>query len=288
MTMTPTNGAEFIPELWAKEIQENRRNKLVVLPLVDHQYESQLLSQGDTVHIVSLPDLSAQTITPGTEMTVSDAEPDEQLLVVNQYKGVPVRIQDMLKKQSAYELRAPYVDRISFALSTAIDSYILGLWNSFNTANKPAAVSSLSFNTIVDAHQILDSGNVPVDGRALIVNGVGLADLRKVAEFTLWDHTGRAGLVESTTGIVGMIYNTPVYVTEAVPTSGGAFKFLLLHKSAIAVAVQLAPEVEYDRNILMKADIIAGSTLFGAKVVRPDSAVVISRTVPTTTTTTTA
>lgn len=282
MTMTPITGANFIDEVWAKDIQENRRNKLVALKAVDHQYESAVLSHGDTVHIIAIPELTAQTIVPGTEMTVQDATPTDQLLVVDQYKGVPVRVQDMLKKQSLYELRAPYVDRISFALATAIDSYIMGLWDGFAVANKPAAIAALSFNSIIDAHQILDSANVPTNDRTLIVNGLGLADLRKVAEFTMYDKTGQAGVVKSEDGIVGTIYNTPVMVTNAVATTGvtptAAAKFLLIHKSAIAAAVQLKPEVEYDRNILMKADIIAGSTLFGAKVVRTNHAVVISRT----------
>lgn len=282
MTMTPTTGANFIDEVWAKDIQENRRDLLIALKAVDHQYESAVLSHGDTVHIVAIPELTTQAITPGTEMTVQDATPTEQLLVVDQYEGVPVRIQDMLKKQSTYELRAPYVDRISFALANAIDSYIMGLWDDFATANKPAAVAALTFEVIVDAHQILDTANVPQDGRALIVNGLGLADLRKVAEFSMYDKTGENGLVKTKDGIVGTIYNTPVMVTNAVATTGttptAQAKFLLVHKSAIAAAVQLKPEVEYDRNILMKADIIAGSTLFGAKVVRDDHAVVISRT----------
>lgn len=282
MTMTPSNGGNFIDEVWAKDIQENRRNKLVALKVIDHQYESSVLQHGDTVHILALPELTAQTITPGTEMTVQDASPTEQLLVVDQYKGVPVRIQDMLKKQSLYELRAPYVDRISFALANAIDSYILGLWNGFDTANKPASIAALTFASIIDAHQILDSKNVPTTDRTLIVNGLGLADLRKVAEFTMYEKTGKEGLVSSEMGLVGQIYGTPVWVTNAIATTGttptAQAKFLLIHKSAIAAAVQLKPEVEYDRNILMKADIIAGSTLFGAKVVRSDHAVVISRT----------
>lgn len=282
MTMTPTNGTLFIDDVWATEIQENRRNMLVALKAVDHQYESAVLSHGDTIHIVAVPELTAQVIVPGTEMTVATAVPTEQLLLIDQYRGVPVRIQDMLKKQSTYELRAPYVDRISFALATAIDSYIMGLWNGFNAGNKPAAVTALTFPVIVDAHQILDTLNVPQDGRTLIVNGLGLADLRKVAEFSLYDRTGKDALVSTKDGIVGTIYNTPVMVTNAVAFTGvtptAQAKFLLIHKSAIAAAVQLKPEVEYDRNILMKADIIAGSTLFGAKIVRADHAVVISRT----------
>jgi Phage capsid protein len=283
-TMTPATGAVFIDEVWAKDIQETRRNKLVALKLVDHQYESQLLSHGDTIHITSITPFSADTITPGTPLVPVANTETEQTLVINQYKGKAVTIQDMLKKQSTYDLRAPYTTEISRALAESIDSYILGLWNDFSAGNKPTAVAALTFNTIIDAHTILDAANVPQDGRALIVNAQGLADLRKVAEFSMYDKVGMDGMVKNggddvNPGFVGTIYGAPVYWTNAVANSGGSYKCLLLHKSAIAAAVQLTPEVEHDRDILLKADIVSGSTLFGAKVVRPNHAVVISRTV---------
>lgn len=282
--MTPTTGAVFIDEVWAKDIQEIRRNKLIALKLVDHQYESQILNHGDTVHITSITPFTADTITPGTPLVPVANTETEQTLVIDQYKGKAIAIQDMLKKQSVYELRSPYTREISRALAEAIDSYILGLWNNFAANNKPAAVANITFNTIIDANVILDKANVPQDGRALVVNADGLADLRKVAEFTMYDKTGEASLVrkdgdDTNPGLVGTIYGAPVYWTNAVAVSGGSAKCLLIHKSAIAAAVQLKPEVEHDRDILLKADLVSGSTLFGAKVVRPDHAVVISRTV---------
>lgn len=45
----PTNTNSFIPEIWAADIQKNRTNNLVMANLVNKQYESQVLSKGDTV-----------------------------------------------------------------------------------------------------------------------------------------------------------------------------------------------------------------------------------------------
>lgn len=280
---TPTTGAVFIPEVWAKDIMENRRKKLVALKLIDHQWESQVLNQGDTVHITSIAPLTASAITPGSPIVPVANTEVEQTLVIDQYYGVGVEIQDMLKKQSAYDLRAPYVSEISYALAKAIDTDLLAEWTNAATANKQTAVANLTFNGIVDAHSLLDAADVPQDGRALVVNALGLADLRKLAEFTMYDKTGKAGLVsndadDANPGLVGTIYGAPVYMTNQVAVAGGSAKNLLIHRSAIAVAVQIKPEVEYDRDILKKTDIITGSALWGVKTVRPDSMVVLQRT----------
>lgn len=281
-TMTPTTGAVFIPEVWAKDIQEARRNALIALPLVDHQYESVVLNQGDTVHISSVAALTAAAITPGSPIVPTANTEVEQTLVIDQYYGVGVEIQDMLKKQSAYDLRSRYTQEISYALAKAIDSSILGKWNDAVSGNKPTAIAALTFGSIVDAHTLLDKANVPQDGRALIVDAIGLGDLRKVAEFTIWDRTGISGLVKNDAnspnpGLVGTIYGAPVYMTNQVVVSTNT-KNLLIHKSAIAVAVQLKPDVEYFRDIYKKMDVITGSTLWGVKTVRPDHMVVIART----------
>lgn len=274
------NTAGFVPQIWAKELMENRTNNLVMLNLVNHQYESDLLQKGDTVHIEKMDEFTVQDIDETVGLTVTAATTSEDTIVIDKYVGFAKAYQDVIKKQSAYELRAPIVERGGRALATAIDNYILSKWANVATANKPAAISNLTFASIVDAHAILDSKNVPEDNRYLVVNGIGRADLRKIPEFTAYKETGEAGLVKSNKGLVGEIYGTPVYVTNSVVSSAGSYKFMLFHKEAFAVAVQIKPEIEYDRDIVKKADIITGSTLLGAKVLRPDHAVVISRTVP--------
>jgi len=280
---TPTTGAVFIPEVWAKDIQENRRAKLVALKLIDHQFESAVLNQGDTVHITSISPLTATAITPGSPIVPIANTEVEQTLVIDQYFGVGVELQDMLKKQAAYDLRAPYVSEISYALAKAIDTDIMAEWTNVLTANKQTAVANLTFNGIIDAHSLLDAADVPQEGRVLVVNALGLADLRKLAEFTFYEKTGKEGLVtnggnDANPGFVGTIYGAPVYWTNQVAKAGGSAKNMLFHKSAFAAAVQIKPEVEYDRDILKKTDIITGSTLWGVKTIRPDHAVVLQRT----------
>jgi len=274
------NTSGFVPELWAPELMENRTNNLVMLNLVNHQYESQLLQKGDTVHIEKMDEFTVQDIDETVGLTVTAATTSEDTIVIDKYVGFAKAYQDVIKKQSAYELRAPIVERGGRALATAIDSYILSKWNSVRAANKPAAIASLTFGAIVDAHAILDAANVPEDDRFLVVNGIGRADLRKIPEFTAYKETGEAGLVKGKKGLVGEIYGTPVYVTNAVVSDTGSYKFILAHRDAFAAAVQIKPEIEYDRDIVKKADIITGSTLLGAKVLRDDHAVIISRTVP--------
>lgn len=280
--MTPTTGAVFIPEIWSKEVQMARRNKLIAVNLVDHQYESDVLQYGDTVHITSIAEMTADAITPGTALVPVAPTETEQTLVINQYYGKAIELQDMLKKQANVDLMQPYSDVIGFSLAKAIDASILAQYANVVAGNKPAAVASLTFNNIVDAHSLLDKNNVPQEDRVLIVNWQGLADLRKLAEFTMYEKTGKEGLVTGEMGMVGTIYGAPVYMTNAVPQfteTVANWQFLLLHKSAIAVAIQLQPEMESDRDILKKADLLSGSCLWGVKTVRNDHFVVIRRNV---------
>jgi len=278
---TPANSPVVIDEVWAKEILENRRNRLVMEQLVNHDYEGQIKNHGDTVHIISLPDMVAQDIVPGTEMTVTPLVPTEQLLVIDQYKGVPAEVQDMLMKQSTYDLRRPYTEKIGFALADAIDKYLIGIaLAGVAGGNTLTAVSALNKATLVAAHAKLDALNVPTEGRSLIINGFGKADLRLDQDMTWADRQGN-GVSISGAGYAGTIYDTPVYVTNQVPkiNTNVNWGFLLLHRDALTAAVQIDPEVETDRRILSKSWIVAGSTLFGGKVIRPDHIVVIPRTV---------
>lgn len=277
---TPANSSEVIDEVWAKEILENRRNRLVMEQLVNHDYEGQIKNHGDTVHIISLPDLVAQDIVPGTEMTVTPIDPSEQLLVIDQYKGVPAEVQDMLMKQSTYDLRRPFTEKIGHALADAIDKYLLGLAVAgVGAGNTLTAVAALTKNVLIDAHAKLDALNVPTEGRALIINGVGKADLRKDSDMTWAERQGSGDI--SGKGYAGTIYDTPVYVTNQVTkiNTNANWAFVLIHRDALTCAVQIEPEVETERRALAKSTIIVGSTLFGGKVVRPDHIVVIPRTV---------
>lgn len=271
-----------IPELWAKEIQENRVNNLVMWSLIDGRYTGEISQKGDTLHINFLDEISDDTSTNSavSGLTIDGLDTDQVDLLIDRYIRKVLGVQDVLKAQSAYEFRAPYTARLGRYLDRALDEEVMrkAVAGAGSTVTVTGNTNTtLAFADVVNAAAALDAANVPTDNRAIVVNGYGLGDLRQVAEFTLYNHTGEAGLVKSTTGLVGHIYNMPVYVTNAVTTSTGKYNFLMFHKSAIVGATQNVPSFESDRDKVNGIDFIAGAELFGVKVLRADHIVKITR-----------
>ncbi len=287
--VTPTIGTgavgdsahtdRLVPEIWAKEIADNRVDNLVLWQLIDSRYSSEIKMKGDTLHVPFLAEIEDSTAANSSVTSASTIDALDATLVdllIDRYIRKALGVQDVAAAQSAYELRAPYVTRLGRFLDRAKDEEVwrkavAGFTNSVDSG------SALTFAKIVDAAAILDANNVPEDDRYIVVNGYGRADLRKIPEFTAYKETGDAGLVKTKTGFVGHIYGMPVYVTNAVSESSGNYVFLMFHKSAIIGATQNVPGLESDRDKLIGIDYIVGSELFGVKVLRSDHGVKILR-----------
>ena len=271
-----------IPELWAKEIQENRVNNLVMWALIDGRLSSEISQKGDTLHLNFLDEITDDTSvnSPVSGLTIDGLDTDQVDLIIDRYIRKVLGVHDVLKAQSAYEFRAPYTARLGRYLDRALDEEVMR--KAVTGAGSTISVTgntnkTLAFADVVKAAATLDAANVPVEGRAIVINGYGLGDLRQVPEFTAFKETGESGLVKGTTGLVGEIYGMKVYVSNAVSTTGGNYNFLMLHRSAVIGAVQSVPSFESDRDKVDGVDFIAGAQLWGVKVLRADHIVKITR-----------
>lgn len=273
----------LVPELWAKEIAANRTDNLVLWGLIDGRYSSEISAKGDVLHIPFVGEIDDDTdtnFTVGTEVSIDNLDVTLVDLIIDRYVRKGIGVQDALKAQSAYELRSPAQQRLSRFLDRAKDEEIFrkavaGFTNPAVEAS--GSNGTLAFGDIVDAAAALDVKNVPDSDRFIVVNGYGRADLRKIPEFTAYKEVGQSGLVKSTNGFVGEIYNMPVYVTNAIKAEGGDYNFLMFHRSAIIAATQTVPKIEFGRDYKRGQDDMVGSELFGVKVLRPDHGVVIKR-----------
>jgi len=276
----------LVPEIWAKEIADNRVDNLVLWALIDGRYSSEIKTKGDTLHIPFLSEITDDTSTNSSVTSASTIDALDATLMelyIDRYIRKALGVQDVAAAQSAYELRSPYVSRLGRFLDRAKDEEIRRKATDGSTGfSHSVAVTgntntTIAFADIVKAASYLDASNVPMENRVLVVNGYGLADLRQVAEFTLYNNTGEAGLVKSKTGIVGSIYGMPVYVTNAISEADGKYQFLMFQKEAIIGATQTVPSIESDRDKLIGIDYIVGAELFGVKVLRRDHGVIITR-----------
>ena len=271
-----------IPELWAKEIQENRVNNLVMWALIDGRLSSEISQKGDTLHLNFLDEITDDTSVNSavSGLTIDGLDTDQVDLIIDRYIRKVLGVHDVLKAQSAYEFRAPYTARLGRYLDRALDEEVMR--KAVAGAGKTITVTgntnkTLAFADVVNAAAELDAANVPIEGRAIVINGYGLGDLRQVPEFTAFKETGESGLVKGATGLVGEIYGMKVYVSNAVSTTGGNYNFLMLHRSAVIGAVQSVPSFESDRDKVDGIDFIAGAQLWGVKVLRADHIVKITR-----------
>ena len=96
-----------------------------------------------------MDEFTTDTINPATGLTVKAATISEQTLVIDQYHGFARAVQDMLKKQSAYDLRKAFVERGGRALATAIDTYLISLSKDF--ATKRTAKAALTYEEFIAA-----------------------------------------------------------------------------------------------------------------------------------------
>ena len=271
-----------IPELWAKEIQENRVNKLVMWALIDGRLSSEISQKGDTLHLNFLDEITDDTSVNSavSGLTIDGLDTDQVDLIIDRYIRKVLGVHDVLKAQSAYEFRAPYTARLGRYLDRALDEEVMrkavaGAGTTITVTGNTN--KTLAFADVVNAAAELDAANVPIEGRAIVINGYGLGDLRQVPEFTAFKETGESGLVKGVTGLVGEIYGMNVYVSNAVSTTGGNYNFLMLHRSAVIGAVQSVPSFESDRDKVDGIDFIAGAQLWGVKVLRADHIVKITR-----------
>lgn len=280
--LTPTSHALFIPEVWTKEAQLARRNKLVAANLVTRQYESDL-AVGDTVHVPFVANLTADSVTPGTDLTPVAPTETEVQIVVDTMKGKAVTLHDWTKKQSKYDLAKIYGGQIGEALARAIDTDVLAAISTGSTNTAIDGGSGITYANIVAAVTALDTANVPQEGRAFIFNAKAMGDLRQLAEFTRYDATGQMNpsVAKTSDGrAVGSIYGIPVYLSNNIRTVAGTPNKdhnILVHKDAVALIVQKDVTFETDRRSLALSTDVVGSCLYGVKTLRGDHSVIIKR-----------
>lgn len=274
----------LVPELWSREIADNRIDNLVLWQLIDSRYSGEISSKGDTLHIPFIGEVDADyatNYTVGTDVKIDNLDVTTVDLLIDRYIRHGVGIQDALKAQSAYEMRSPVQARLSRWLDRAKDAEVFKKAVAGFTNAPIDSGAALTFEKIVDAAAVLDMKNVPEDDRFIVVNGIGRADLRKIPQFTAYKEVGESGLVKSKNGFVGEIYGMPVYVTNTIGKDSGvkpAYQFLMFHRSAIIGATQSVPMIEFGRDYKKGQDDVVASELFGVKVLRPDHGVVIKRT----------
>lgn len=243
--MTVTTGANFIPEVWSKEVQRATEANLVAARLVK-RFDSDVRNLGDVIHIPIVSNLTATDKTASTAVTFSSPTENKIDLTIDKHKHIAFIIEDILDAQSAYRTSEEYKEKGSYGLAKQVDTDVLALYTNL-TQTVGTAGNPPSDLDILRAIQYLDDADAPSQDRSFIMAPSAKASLLAIDRYVDQDFTGM-GDIPVKTGLFGQRYGNLFYVSTNLPTSGGFPVNQLIHKEAYALAVQ--------KNIQLKSDYV--------------------------------
>lgn len=272
--VTPTTGANFIPEVWSADIMRHTRRNLVLANLVK-RFDGDVKNGGDIIHIPRLAEVAARSKTPGTAVTFDAATEAEYTITVDQHKYFAFTVEDITKAQSRTDLRSEYTEAAGYALAKAIDSSIAGLYTGLSQTE--AGGAAITDANIISAIEKLDAADAPRDNRSFVIHSEAMADLRGLDKFTRYDAVGKMGVQDGrNNGLVANVYGVDVYMSNNVVEVAGTpnvLHNLMFHKEAFGLASQVSPKTEAEYSVDELGWKVAAHTLYGVNELRDTFAV---------------
>lgn len=260
--MTTTTEAVFIPEIWSKDVNDALEKELVMANLV-WRVDNLVSGGGDTVHIPNITNLTAKTKSASTDIEYEAPTEDSTTLTIATHKYAGIKIEDIAKVQSSYDLRSIYTNRMGYAIAQAIDTALMGLYSGLSKS--VSAGAGLEDSEIISAIEKLDVDDVPRLGRNFVFHSEALADMRGISKYTEFQFTGDRGAATANTQIASL-YGVPVYISNNCVEAAGTPNLLhnlLFHKDAFVAAIQMQPTVVSEYSVDSLATKVATQTIFG-------------------------
>lgn len=276
----------FIPEVWSADLMVALRGAQVFgqTPVINRDYEGEISSYGDTVHIGSLGRPTVSTY----QKNVTNINPEtlattDQTLLVDQSKYFSFEVDDVDKRQArdGGRLLNQAADEAAFAVADVIDLFIAGLLTT-NAGNVitpgTASTPDAAYKIILALKLTLDKAKVPTAGRWVVVSPEFYALILQDNRFI--DAAAYGSNTALLNGEVGRILGFQVMVSMNLPqgtagTAPAVSNFVVAgHGMATTFAEQIS-EIEAYRPQNSFGDAIKGLHLYGAKVVRPEALAVM-------------
>ena len=301
--VTNTTGATFIPEIWSDEIIAAYEKSLVLANLVNRMPMTG--KKGDTLHIPKPTRGDASAKSAETQVTLIAATESEVQVTIDQHYEYSRLIEDITDVQALASMRQFYTSDAGYALAKQVDTDLFALGKSLGDSDGADWVHSNSFfmdaSTNLTAYAVdtvaaadifndtafreaikeLDDNDTPMDQRFLVVPPSVVQTIRGIDRYNSSDFVSGQPVVN---GQVGSLYGVDIYVSTNCPVietaannaAGGDLKAGILgHRDAMVFAEQMGvrSQTQYKQEYL--GDLFTADTLYGVKVLRPESALAL-------------
>lgn len=274
VTRSIAQTAQYVQELWTREVQQPFDAKLQIAKLV-RDLSGLAKDGGDLVREPFAASVNARAKAASTNVTYDSPEGTPIQYNIDKHYYVAVLIEDIAKVQSNYNLQTIFKERMAEGLARQIDTDGMALYASAgSTVTGGAAVDDADILAVVND---FDEANTPMAMRRGIIGHGTKSDLLAINKYTEYDKTGKTGkAVDGSSGLIGEVYGMDLHHSGNVPTSTTG-RNLFFHRDAITVIQQLKPkyEMEYSVDALGTKTVL--HAVYGWGVGRASSVIELTR-----------
>lgn len=238
-----TAAGAFLPDVWSKEVLMFVKKNLVLLPLIKH-YDADVSSSGQTLEIPNVSAITANLKAQNTVVTLNYNTETKTTITLNKHYESSFIVEDLVKAQSAYDLRSDYTQAAAYAIAEKVDSDLAT--NMTSTWTKYGAPGTALNDTLILAiNRYLSENKAPRTDRAIVVHPKGEAEMLAIDKYVRYDALGTGEAIQN--GKLGTIYGADVYMSQNLvylDTTTDEYNHLFFHKEAWAVAMQQEPRTQ--------------------------------------------
>lgn len=262
--------ANFIPEIWSRELLFSLKKNLIGTNLVNRNYQGEIANEGDTVRIQT-PNAITVGDYDGSDISFETIASATQSMSIDQAKYFAFLVDDVDQAQANVNLMQSFMVESAHSLANVADQFIFSSYTEAAAANvidSGGFTASNAYEQLTEAGKLLSEANVPEQGRWAVIDPAGVKALSNDPAF---QRASDLGDQTSQFGFMGMAAGFRIWMSNNLPVVTGTpdVKHLLYgHNMAITFADQII-STEAGRREAGFSDFVKGLHVYGKKVVRP-------------------
>lgn len=227
----------LIPEVWGQRMNDFFKEQLVFGSFFTDRSD-ELVGGGDVLHTPNITEMSANTKTNGSQVTLNSPTETKVDLTVDTWEEVSFLIEDreQMQVKQSYQLQRTYAQNAAFTMASQLEEAIGALFGGFSTT-VGASSTNLADSEIRQAIAALETAKVPGmytgDVAFFLHPNTFWRQVQGIDKFSLAQNSP----VNDPTAKkpAGTLYGIPVFVSPNVPNVSGSDgrSNVLAHRDAI-------------------------------------------------------
>lgn len=258
---TPTIGAVFISEHWAREAQLATRKAQVLAGTMDTQYEGEM-STGRVLHIAHVLNQAATAKADNTVVVPDANTPTNQDITVSRYYYTATNWQFQTQTQADVVDIEKIAGQFGYALQGQVETDAAGLPDGLGTNTVGTFGQELTMDQWEEIWQKLQTGLAPKENRFAWLSSAAISAIRKLGNPISSDFT-RSNQAALDNATIGMFLGFKIIESQYLESpASGQHDCSAHHKSQYILIRQKEPTMERDRIIGDLSTLVVGWELF--------------------------